>query len=556
MKRTLTIIALLTWVHCAIAQTFTATPLPFSVGLGTRLDVIGGTPINNTGQVVGYGPSGGAVKGFVYSNGTLTDLGSSLIPVAISSTGEIAGTSEVSASHLAFIYSNGKPASLGTLGSYSEPHNNTPINYSFAHGINARGQIIGRSSNPDGGESPFFYSNGTMTGLNIGASAIAIALNDAGSMTGEFFAVPGVFHAFLYRDGTVVDLGTLGGTQSFGNAINNANHVTGTAETANGGPRDAFLYAEGVMKDLGSLFGSGSTGYAINNAGQVVGLSRGSAAGASAQTTATMWSGGKIIDLNAALAHPLPDNASLIQAIGINDSGWIVANARDGNKITAYLLTPVSPLTLACASGAGETGVPYRSALAAVGGVPPYGFSSTGDLPGGLSLNTSTGVVTGTPSEAGSFRLTAQVVDSLGGANGTATGNCTITIDPPALQLRIFPASYSFGTVARFRLLHNTVTVMNTGTMPVSIARPSVTLGAGTHLGDFTATSLCRSSLGPGKSCRVDIVVFAHDVGALSATLNIPNNAAGSPQTVPLEVTVGSPRRPAPVDNLATEQRP
>jgi hypothetical protein len=198
---------------------------------------------------------------------------------------------------------------------------------------------------------------------------------------------------------------------------------------------------------------------------------------------------------------------------------------------------------LECPPDAAETGVPYNSSITAVGGVQPYGFSNTGHLPGGLSLNSSTGAVTGTPNEAGEFPVTVSVVDSVGGERGSIVKNCSITIKPPALQLRFFPTSYSFGTIARFRPLHNTVTIMNTGTHTVSMAKPSVTLGPGTHKGDFTVTSLCRSTLPSGKSCRIDIVVFAHDVGQLSATLNIPNNAAGSPQTVPLDVTVTSPKR-------------
>jgi probable HAF family extracellular repeat protein len=540
MKRTWSTIWLMICSQCVVAQTYTATPLPFSVG---GLDSMAATPINNAGQVVGFGANdAGAVEGFVYSKGTVIALGGSLLPIAINGAGQITGTSEASASHIAFLYSNGKLTLLSTLGSYSEPRSGAPINYSFAHGINARGQVIGRSSSPDNGKSPFIYGN-EMLALHIGDSAIAHGINDAGSVTGEFFAAPGIFHAFVYRDATVTDLGTLGGSQSFGNAINNANQITGTSETANGGPRNAFLYAEGTMKDLGSLYGSGSTGYAINSTGQVVGFSRRNPLNGPAQTTATMWSGPKIIDLNATLARPLPDSASLIQAIGINDRGWIVANAREGDKITAYLLTPVSPLMLGCPPDAGETGMPYNSSITAVGGVQPYSFSNNGHLPGGLSLNTSTGALTGTPNEAGEFPVTASVVDSLGGERGSIVKNCSITIKPPPLQLRFFPPSYSFGTIARFRPLHNTVTIMNTGTHTVSMAKPSITLGPGTHKGDFTVTSLCRSTLASGKSCRIDIVVFAHDVGQLSATLNIPNNAAGSPQAVPFDVTVTSPKR-------------
>ncbi len=62
---------------------------------------------------------------------------------------------------------------------------------------------------------------------------------------------------------------------------------------------------------------------------------------------------------------------------------------------------------------------PYSSALTAAGGIPPYTFSNTGILPGGLTLNTSTGAVTGTPTTAGVFSFMAKVVDSSGLATGT-----------------------------------------------------------------------------------------------------------------------------------------
>jgi hypothetical protein len=41
-------------------------------------------------------------------------------------------------------------------------------------------------------------------------------------------------------------------------------------------------------------------------------------------------------------------------------------------------------------------------------------------------------------------------------------------------------------------------------------------------------------SLAVGKSCAIIVVFFADDLGSLSATLNIPNNAVGNPQMVPL----------------------
>ena len=156
-----------------------------------------------------------------------------------------------------------------------------------------------------------------------------------------------------------------------------------------------------------------------------------------------------------------------------------------------------------------------------------------------MPLNGTTGALTGTPSIAGTYNFTAQVVDTSGIAAGTVTASCTITVSPAAApKLSVTPSSVSFGTVKRFSLQYKTVTLKNTGTDPVSLSKVSVTPGAGTKSGDFLAINLCGSSLAAGRSCTIVVVLFAQDLGSLSATLGIPNNSAGSPQTVPLSVTV------------------
>ncbi len=71
---------------------------------------------------------------------------------------------------------------------------------------------------------------------------------------------------------------------------------------------------------------------------------------------------------------------------------------------------------------------PFSSQVSAAGGVTPYTYSAVGTLPNGLTLNPSTGAITGTPSATGSFSI--QVKDSVG---STAT-SCMFTINP-ALSL-------------------------------------------------------------------------------------------------------------------------
>src|SRR5260370_35436417 len=59
-------------------------------------------------------------------------------------------------------------------------------------------------------------------------------------------------------------------------------------------------------------------------------------------------------------------------------------------------------------------GVPYRAVLTTTGGAGPYSFSLTGLLPAGLSLNSATGAISGTPASAGTFYFWVGVSDQRG----------------------------------------------------------------------------------------------------------------------------------------------
>jgi probable HAF family extracellular repeat protein len=87
---------------------------------------------------------------------------------------------------------------------------------------------------------------------NLGSGMFAIAINDAGDVVGWGKLDLKRDHAFLYRGGKLIDLGTLGGDHSFATGVGMNGDVVGRAQTA-GGDYHAFFYQKGVMADLNTL---------------------------------------------------------------------------------------------------------------------------------------------------------------------------------------------------------------------------------------------------------------------------------------------------------------
>jgi len=144
-------------------------------------------------------------------------------------------------------------------------------------------------------------------------------------------------HAFLYSNGAMSDLGTLGGAGSWASGINSNGQVVGYSATAGNAATHAFLYSNGAMSDLGTLGGVGSWATGINNNGQVVGYS---ATAGNAAEHAFLYSGGSMLDLNNLLSPGL--GWMLSEARGINDLGQIVGTGTINGQYHAFLMTPVA----------------------------------------------------------------------------------------------------------------------------------------------------------------------------------------------------------------------
>jgi len=110
--------------------------------------------------------------------------------------------------------------------------------------------------------------------------------------------------------------------------------------------------------------------------------------------------------------------ASTGLALGVSTGTSTISATLSGITGSTLLTVQAPPLAITTASLPGGTmGVAYSVApLAASGGTPPYTSWSitTGALPAGMSLNSSTGAISGTPSVDGTFSFTVQVNDSAG----------------------------------------------------------------------------------------------------------------------------------------------
>jgi probable HAF family extracellular repeat protein len=104
--------------------------------------------------------------------------------------------------------------------------------------------------------------------------------------------------------------------------LNDAGEVVGQADFAGDTLHNAFLWKNGTMKDLGNL-GLSSAAHDINSKGQVVGASRVSLV--PSQASAFLWeNGGPMVDLNTLI--PANSALHLVFAEHINDRGEIAGN--------------------------------------------------------------------------------------------------------------------------------------------------------------------------------------------------------------------------------------
>ena len=320
--------------------------------------------------------------GFLWQNGMLSDLGA--LPgagngsfaygsndrgqeVGVSENGVIDPLTGFPEVH-AVLWGDDGISDLGTLGGGA----------STAENINNIGQVVGGALNSiadaftaglvpyilNNGAFPavtqvhaFLWENGAMSDLGTlgGPDSTAQFVNEHGQIAGESFTnstpnapisapacsgtgVP-TQHPFLWWRGGFFDLGSFGGTCGYPNWLNNRGQVVGTMTLAGNLTNHAFLWERESLMDLGTLGGDNSEAWSANDAGEVVG--RADFSPTSTDHHAFLWRHGVMTDLGT-VAGQFRSTAYSInsksQVVGdANDNAWLWEN---GSIVDLNTLVP------------------------------------------------------------------------------------------------------------------------------------------------------------------------------------------------------------------------
>ncbi len=250
--------------------------------------------LNNSGRIVSGVVTDDAYYPAIYDrqSGQTTTLGSlgstsgfTGVATAINNSGVAVGISYLSSGvRHGFVYRNGTMSDLGSLGGYSG-----------ALAINSAGAAVGFSSDsPDGFQRAVIWANNSILDISNGFESQARGINDFGNVVGETMTPAGNQEGFLWSNGSSENLGTLApGRSSEAFSINNEGNIVGTAEvisnfTFETNPitgvitiitnyhNHAFLYSNGSMLDLNSVISTNSGwelyyAFGINSSDQIVG---------------------------------------------------------------------------------------------------------------------------------------------------------------------------------------------------------------------------------------------------------------------------------------------
>lgn len=285
--------------------------------------------LNEQGSVAGYGSWLNPGSGYLDANGTYSTFGLAgyrIDSAYLNASGTVVGNAAAIGATVAYKYENGVATILSPTGTFGK-----------VAGINDAGVIVGTSwQTPyESDAHAVYFANGQATRIE-GFNGSPRAINNAGVVAGDIPGYSGSANAFTYANGVVTMITNELNESSFAWDINDRGDVVGVAgDWENYSHIHAYLWRDGTMIDLGAL-GSYSLAYGVNNLGQVVGFSS-----TARDDVAFLYTDGAMVDLNTLIDPAL--GFQMTAAYDINDRGQITARGCDLSGVCrAVRLDPLS----------------------------------------------------------------------------------------------------------------------------------------------------------------------------------------------------------------------
>ena len=318
--------------------------------------------------------------------------------------------------------------------------------------------------------------------------------------------------------------GTIASSNYF-ESVDNIVNSDGTANTTatiptNGSTVNANDLITATIATCGATIpgtvGSGYTGIVVNPSGTPGHITEAMAVrSAGTQTATTTWTG------------TMAARSCNFGNSGSNDTWFGVIVPLVGASQALQV-----PVITSATTGSGTTGVAFAYQITATNNPTSYG--ATG-LPAGLSLNSSTGLISGTPTITATSTVTLSATES----GGTGSTTLTLTINPAPVaagQLTSNPASLAFGSAQVGSSLTLTDSLTNTGGSSVTISQATAT-GTG-----FSISGLnLPISLNPGASVSFNAVFVPQSAASVNGSITVASNASNSSLTVALSGTGTAP---------------
>jgi hypothetical protein len=500
-----------------LAATGGTTPYTWSIASGA---LPAGLALNSSSGAIAGTPSAVGANGFTV---TVTDAAgltaSSQLSITINAP---AALSITTASLPAGTKGSAYPATqLAAAGG------TTPYTWSISSGALPAGLALNSSSGAISG-TPTATGASTFTAMVTDAaglmasSQLSITINAPGAVSITTTSLPTGTKGSAYP---ATQLAAAGGTTPYIWSISSGALPAGLSLTASSGAISGTPTATGastftvMVTDAAGLTASSQLSITINAPGAISITTQSLPAGTMgvAYPAAQLAAAGGTTPYTWSIASgTLPAGLSLSSSSGAisgtptaSGSSTFTVTVTDAKGLTAsaqFIITINAPGAISITTQslpAGTMGVAYPAAqLAATGGTTPYTWSiASGTLPAGLSLDSSSGAISGTPTATGASTFTVTVKDS----NGlTASAQLSITVSLPQAP------SVTIGAVA------GTAASQATPSLTLSSAYPLAVTG--------TLTASFQSAVG-GNPTEVG---FISSSGGLSSTATFTIAAGGT----------------------------